>query len=316
MSERVANNMRIVYMGTPEFAVKPLAKLISHHEVALVVTKPDAAAGRGKKVISSPVKLFAQENHLRVITPLKFNEEVYREILAVKPEVIVVAAYGKLLPREILNIPPYGCLNIHASLLPFYRGAAPIERCLMAGEKETGITIMYMDEGLDTGDIALQEKVAINQEITGGELREILAEIGADLIIEALKRLREGGLPRVPQDHQLATYAPPLKKEDEIIHWADSAEKIRNQIRALNPVPGAYTVFRGKKIKIWKAKVGEFSGKKPGEIIFADRKNGFLVATGERGLQILELQPEGGKKMSWESFLNGYRPLVGETFEC
>lgn len=302
-------------MGTPEFAVKPLEKLAIQHEIVLVVTKPDTIAGRGKKLTSSPVKLFAKKHELKVIEPLRLTAEVAQEIASTKPDVIVVAAYGKLLPKEILALPPYGCLNIHASLLPFYRGAAPIERCLMAGEKETGVTIMYMNEGLDTGDIALQEKVSIEPEITGGELREILATLGADLILEALKQLEVGQLPRIPQDHRIATYAPPLKKEDEIINWYLPAEKIYNQIRALNPIPGGFTVFRGRKLKIWKAKI--FQNKQvftPGEIIFADRIKGLQVATGENILQILEVQPEGSRKMTWESFLNGYKPVKGETF--
>jgi len=307
--------MRIVYMGTPEFAVKPLEKLLNEHEVALVLTKPDTLAGRGKKLTPSPVKIFANQHNLNVISPQKLDAEVVADISKVKPDVIVVAAYGKLLPKDILMIPRFGCFNIHASLLPFYRGAAPIERSIMAGERETGVTIMYMDEGLDTGDIALQEKVAISPETTGGELREILAEVGARLIIEALKQLAQGLLPRRPQNHQLATYAPPLKKEDEKIDWFLPAEQIYNKIRALNPVPGGYALFRDKKLKIWKAKViNKTHNYHPGEIVSADRLQGLQVAAGENIIKLLEVQPEGGKKMGWDSFLNGYKPQVGEIF--
>ena len=298
-------------MGTPEFAVPSLRALIeSGEEVVAVVTQPDKPKGRGLEIAPPPTKVLAEKHGISVLQPAKIKtEEFFNELKKFSPDLICVAAYGKILPKNILDFPPHGSINVHASLLPKYRGAAPINWTIIRGEKITGITTMKMDEGMDTGDMLLKKEVPIDDEDTGETLSEKLSEIGAKLLIETIRLLKEGKLSPIPQDHSQATYAPMLKKEDGKIDWEKPAKEIRNLIRGALPWPGAYTNLEGKLLKIHKARLSEGEGQ-PGEIIKSD--SGILrVATGEGTLDIQELQIEGGKKLETEAFLRGRRIKEG-----
>jgi methionyl-tRNA formyltransferase len=303
--------MRIVFMGTPEFAVPSLRALIDSGEnVVAVVTQPDKPKGRGLEVASPPVKVLAEKHGIPVLQPAKIkNDEFLNELKKINPDLICVAAYGKILPRNILDIPPYGCINVHASLLPKYRGAAPINWAIIKGEKITGITIMKMDEGMDTGGMLLKKELLIDDEDTGETLSEKLSEIGAKLLIETITLLKEGELHPIPQNSSEATYAPMLKKEDGNIDWKKTAEEIRNLIRGALPWPGAYTNLEGKLLKIYKARTVEGEGK-PGEVIKSDSTT-IRISTGNGTLDIIELQIEGGKKLIAEEFLRGRRIKAG-----
>ena len=299
--------MKIIFMGTPEFAVPSLRALVdSGDEVVAVVTQPDKPKGRGLEVAPPPTKVLAERHGIPVLQPAKIKtEEFFNELKKFNPDLICVAAYGKILPKNILDLPHYGCINVHASLLPKYRGAAPINWAIIRGEKVTGITTMKMDEGMDTGDMLLKKEVPIEDEDTGETLSEKLSEIGARLLIETIRLLKEGQLNPIPQDHSQANYAPMLKKEDGKIDWQKSAEEIRNLIRGALPWPSAYTNLEGKLLKIYKARLAEGGGK-PGEVMKSD--SGILrVATGKGTIDILELQIEGGKKLQTQVFLRGRR---------
>lgn len=305
--------MRIVFMGTSQFAVPALEKLINTScEVVGVVTQPDRPKGRGNKVTPSPVKDFAQSVNIPVYQPHKIKEpDAVDFITSWQPDLIIVVSYGQIIPPQILQLPPAGCINIHASLLPRYRGAAPIQRCLMNGDIKTGITTMFMDEGLDTGDILLQEEVAINDETNYGELHDLLAHTGADLIIKTIKKLKEGTLARTKQNDKDSTYAEMIRKADELINWQDDALKIYNQIRGLNPQPGACTLLDNRTLKIFKAcLVDEHQAGQPGEIT-AVLPEGFIVKTGSLALEILELQKEGKKRINTKEFLKGHSLKTG-----
>lgn len=305
--------MRIVFMGTSQFAVPALEKLISTSwEVVGIVTQPDRPKGRGKKVTPSPVKELAQSLNIPVYQPVKIKEPAAVEFITQwQPDLIIVVSYGQIIPPQILQLPAAGCINIHASLLPKYRGAAPIQRCLMSGDKKTGITTMFMDEGLDTGDILLQEEVDINDETTYGELHDLLADTGANLILTTIEKLKEGNLTQTKQNDKYATYAEMIRKADEIINWQDDAEKIYNQIRGLNPQPGAYTLLDNQTLKIFKGKiVSEYQTGYPGEIT-AVFPSGFIVKTGDLALEILELQKEGKRRINAHEFLKGYSVKTG-----
>ena len=294
-------------MGTPEFAVPSLRALVdSGDEVVAVVTQPDKPKGRGLEVAPPPTKVLAERHGIPVLQPAKIKtEEFFNELKKFNPDLICVAAYGKILPKNILDLPHYGCINVHASLLPKYRGAAPINWAIIRGEKVTGITTMKMDEGMDTGDMLLKEEVPIDDEDTGDTLSEKLSEIGARLLIETIRLLKEGQLNPIPQDHSQANYAPMLKKEDGKIDWQKSAEEIRNLIRGALPWPSAYTNLEGKLLKIYKVRLAGGEGK-PGEVIKSE--SGILrVATGKGALDILKLQIEGGKKLETQVFLRGRR---------
>lgn len=307
--------MKIIFMGTPEFAVPSLNALIeSGEEVVAVITQPDKPKGRGLEILPPPTKILAEKHSIPVLQPAKIKtEEFFNEIKKFNPDLICVAAYGKILPKNLLDLPPYGCINVHASLLPKYRGAAPINWAIIRGEKVTGITTMKMDEGMDTGDMLLKEEVPIDDEDTGGTLSEKLSEIGARLLIETIRLLKEGKLNPIPQDHSQATYAPMLKKEDGKIDWGKPAEEIRNLIRGALPWPGAYTSLQGKILKIYKACLAEGEGK-PGEVIKS--QSGILrIATGSSALDLLEIQIEGGKKLEAEAFLRGRRIKEGTILE-
>ncbi len=297
--------MRIVFMGTPEFAVPSLKALAgSGEEVIAVVAQPDRPQGRGLKLSPPPTKVFAEELGIPVLQPERIRtEEFLKELRELGPDVIVVAAYGKILPKPVLELPPFGCINVHASMLPRYRGAAPVNWAIARGEKVTGVTIMRMDEGMDTGDILLTREVPIDDEDTGETLARKLSLAGAELLLTALGNLKRGELRPRKQDDSLATYAPMLKKEDGRIDWNKPAREIRDLIRGMLPWPGAFTYLDGKLLKIYRAAVSEGDGKE-GEVITASQ--GVLrVAAGEGALDILELQMEGGKRLSSRDFLSG-----------
>lgn len=299
-------------MGTPDFAANILDKLMeAGHEITGVVTQPDKVKGRGSKMSFPPVKELALKHGLAVYQPVKVREEGFLDtVRGMKPEVIVVAAFGQILPKALLDIPPYGCINVHASLLPKYRGAAPIQYSIIDGEKETGVTIMYMDVQLDTGDIILQEKLPIAADETGGSLNDKLSALGAGLLVQALGQIETGTASRIPQDDSQASYVKMLDKDMGKIDFSLPAVRIERLIRGLNPWPSAFTFLDGKTLKLWKA-VAEPAGKPdagPGEIIKI-RKDSFSVMTGEGTLAVKELQLEGKKRMDTAAFLRGY-PLT------
>lgn len=307
---------RIVFMGTPLFAAPSLRALIEGHHVVAVVTQPDKPRGRGLDTVPSPVKELATSKAIPVLEPTKLRDESFiHQLKVLAPEVIVVVAYGKILPRSILALPPGGCVNLHASLLPKYRGAAPINRAIINGEKETGNCTMLMDEGMDTGDVLLCERVPIGGDDTAEDLFKTLSTKGADLLRVTIDRLIEGSITPTPQDDSKATYAPMLKKEDGRIDWGKSAADIKNHLRGLYPWPGAFTAWKGT-LKVHKGRVAdaEFqSGAEPGTIIEVT-KEGILVACGMGVFEITELQPENKKRMSAADFIKGYRLSKGERF--
>ena len=306
--------MRVIYMGTPDFAVHALVSIVeAGHDVVACFTQPDKAKGRSKKLQPTPVKVQAMEYDIPVYQPVKLREQENVDIIReYAPDVIVVAAYGQILPESILNIPKYGCVNIHASLLPKYRGAAPIEWAIIDGEKETGVTTMYMAKGLDTGDMIEHSIVSIGDDDTGETLTDKLAASGAQLILSTLEKLENGTAVRTPQDDSLSCYASMLNKGMGDIDFSEPAEKIERLVRGLQPWPCAYTRIGGKNVKIYGAKVvGREDGIAPGEITMVTKKT-FAIACGQDALQITRLQPEGKKPMDAAAFLAGNKLTAGE----
>lgn len=307
--------IRIVYMGTPDFAVEPLEAIIkAGYEVAAVVTQPDKQKGRGKEVKMTPVKECALRHGIPVFQPVKIKEpEAVAELEKYQADLFVVAAFGQLLSEEILNMPEYGCINIHASLLPAYRGAAPIQWAVLNGEKESGVTIMQMDKGLDTGDMLLKRSVELSPKETGDSLHDKLMHLGAELIVEALPKLEKGELIPEKQKDELSSYAKKLTKAMGQIDWSKDAVSLERWIRGLNSWPSAYTFFGGKTLKIWEAQVAEENGAQkaePGQVVSVSRE-GFTVACGQGALQILSLQLEGKKRVLTREFLLGYQVEPG-----
>lgn len=332
--------MKIVFMGTPDFARESLEALYNtKNEIELVVTNPDRKKGRGMKVIESPVKEFAKEKQISISQPekVKNNQEFINQLRELEPDLLVVVAYGKILPKEVLNIPKYGAINVHGSLLPKYRGAAPIQWAIINGEKETGVTTMFMDVGMDTGDMILKEKVSISNDETTGELWQRLSKIGGELLVRTIEKIEEAAK-NIEEDKQDDikelikqelhvekqgsdyTLAPMLEKEMSKIDWNKDAITLKNLIRGLDPIMGTYTFYNSKKLKIWKADVVNASNLecnenldfrnvkdyKNGEIIIADKRKGLYVKAGNNTiLSILELQAENSKRMNVKDFLNG-----------
>lgn len=312
--------MRIVYMGTPEFAAIALDALVKEHDVVAVITQPDKPQGRNRKLVPTPVKVKAQEYGIPVYQPQKVrDEETVQTIREYHPDVIVVAAYGQILPESILNIPAYGCINIHASLLPKYRGAAPIERAILDGEQVTGVTTMYMEKGLDTGDMIDKVEVKIEAEDTGATLHDKLAKAGANLIVKTLSQIQDGTAQRTKQDDTESCYAAMLTKEMGQIDFSRPADELERLVRGLIPWPCAYTDIDGKNVKIYKASVVKMDDayKKavqektevslafaPGEIVEVTKKY-IVIACGKDALMIKNLQPEGKKAMDTAAYLNG-----------
>lgn len=299
---------KIIFMGTPDFSVPILRALLENgYDVIGVVTQPDRPVGRKKILTPPPVKVEAEKHNIPVFQPEKIKEEEsYKKILSLNPDLIVTAAFGQILPKEILEAPPFGCINVHASLLPELRGGAPMHYAIIQGKDKTGITIMYMAEQLDAGDILTQVEVPIFETDTVGTLHDRLSEAGAKLLIETLPKLLKGELEPIPQDHEKATYAYTIKREQEKIDWNKSGEEIFNHVRGMNPWPVAYTLFNGTVLKIWKVEKKAGSKKEtPGKII-AVEKDSFTVATGnETAIKIVELQPAGKKRMKASDFLRG-----------
>lgn len=310
--------MKVLFMGTPDFAATILDKIIqTGYEIVGVVTQPDKQKGRGQEISFSPVKELAMQHGLIVYQPIKVREEQFLQtITKLAPDVILVAAFGQLLPKALLDIPPYGCINVHASLLPKYRGAAPIQYSIIDGEEETGVTIMHMDVGLDTGDIILQGRIKIAKDETGGSLFDKLAVLGGDLLMDALKKIENQTAVRISQDNEKATYVKVINKDMGKIDFTQPAVKIERLIRGLNPWPSAYTFLDGKTLKLWSATVEEKNTVDvsntaiPGEVIKVN-KDSIAVMTGEGVLVIKELQLEGKKRMPTESFLRGYTISLG-----
>lgn len=301
--------MKIVFMGTPDFAVPALKKLAADgHEIALVVTKPDAMKGRGNKVQASAVKECALALSLPVSQPekVKGNTAFIEQLQALAPDAVVVIAYGKILPKEILEIPPHGCLNVHGSILPRHRGAAPIQWTILAGDEEGGVSIMQMDEGMDTGDVLAESRVPVDAH-NAEELFDILSVKGADLIAETLAKIEAGEqITAVPQEDALATYAPMITKKDGLLDFGRPAAELERRVRGLYPWPGTYTYLDGQPFKIWTAGLAEGTpGAAPGTVLRADRE-GILIACGEGALLAKEVQAPGKKRMAADAYLKGH----------
>jgi methionyl-tRNA formyltransferase len=316
--------MRIVFIGTGEIGVPTLRALLnSEHEVVAVVTQPDKPVGREQRIEPPPIKraligrarppAFAEATAGKpgapIFQPARIKDpQTIEQIRDLTPDVILVMAYGQILPRDVLQIPRLACLNLHVSLLPRWRGAAPIQAAIAAGDCETGITAMYMDEGLDTGDILLQRNIKILPNDTGGSLHDRLAQIAPEALLESLRLVAAGSAPRIPQDHARATYAPKLKREHGLIDWSESAEAIERKIRAYNPWPGAFMKVDSQNVKIFWASVVDLDGQ-PGEILRSDKE--LIVATGKGALSLAEVQLEGKRRMTTADFLRGHCALFG-----
>ncbi len=312
--------MRIVFMGTPNFAKESLEAVYNAgHKILAVVTNPDRPKGRGMKLIASPVKEFAVEKNIKIYQPekVKNNIEFIEEIKRLQPDAICVVAYGKILPKEILEIAKFGCINVHGSLLPQYRGAAPIQWAVLNGDKTTGITTMYMDTGMDTGDMILKEKIEIGEDDTTGEIWERLSKIGANLLVKTLKQIEDGTAPRIPQGTDFSV-APMLDKEMSKIDWKNkSAKQIKNLVRGLNPIMGTYSYLDGKKIKFWRVDILQDvnSNIENGTVIKADSKEGLYIKAKEGIIKVIEIQGENAKKMNIQDFLRGNKIEIGSKFE-
>ena len=309
--------MRLIFAGTPEFAAAALAALIeAGHDVALGLTQPDRPAGRGMKLTPGPVKQLAEQHGLSVLQPATLKDaEVQAQLAAVNADAMIVAAYGLLLPAAVLTLPRLGCLNIHASLLPRWRGAAPIQRAILADDPETGITIMQMDRGLDTGGMLLRAALPITDKDTAQTLHDKLASLGASSIVSALRQLEHGTLHAQPQDDSAATYAAKLSKAEGLIDWHKGAAELARAVRAYNPFPVAQTRLQAETWRIWQAQAVGRSDGSPGEILQAD-KEGILVRCGEGALLLEELQKAGGKRLPASSFLAGNPVKPGDRFEA
>ena len=306
---------RVIFMGTPEFAVPCLAALHETCEVIGVITQPDKPRGRGQKLVPSPVKAWAQAHDLPVYQPAKIKTEEFTVRLEeMKPDLMVVVAFGQILSQRILDIPPYGCINVHASLLPRYRGAAPMQWCVINGEEKTGVTTMFMDAGLDTGDMLLTRELAIGQDTTLEEVHDGLMTLGSEVLMETLVQLSDGVLQRTPQTGE-SNYAPMLTKETGHIDWTKPAAEVHNLVRGLNSWPGAYTALDGAKYKIWRTRrTGEPAAAEGGTIVKANKNEGLVVAAGDELLEILELQAPGKKKMRAADYLNGHGITLPAVF--
>ena len=317
--------MKIVFMGTPDFAKESLEAIYNAgHEILAVVTNTDKPKGRGMKVVQSPVKEYAISKNLKIYQPEKVrkNEEFIQEIKNLNPDVICVVAYGKILPQEILEIPKLGCVNVHGSLLPKYRGAAPIQWSVINGDKVTGITTMYMDIGMDTGDMILKEETEIGDDETTGEVWERLSKIGAKLLVKTLEQIENGTAPRIPQGEEFSM-APMLNKEMSKIDWENkTAEEIKNLVRGLNPFMGTYSYLNNKKIKLWKVDVVnklpndiEYQDVQNGTILYSNSKDGLYIKAKNGIIKVIEIQGENSKKMNIQDFLRGNKIEEGNKFE-
>ena len=308
--------IKVVFMGTPEFSVPVLEGLIDNYNVIGVVTQPDKEVGRKKEIKFSPIKEVALKNNIKVLQPEKIRKE-YENILALKPDVIITCAYGQIIPKEILDYPKYGCINVHASLLPKLRGGAPIHHAIIDGYSKTGITIMYMDVNMDTGDIISQDEIEIDEDMNVGVLHDKLSIMGKDLLLKTLPDIIKGNIKPIKQNNDDATYAYNIKREEELLDFNKTAKEVYNQIRGLNPFPGAYAVLDGKIIKIYNARITDrmFTQKENGEITNV-YKDGFGISVKDYEVIITELKIEGKKKMFTKDYFNGIdqTKLIGKIF--
>ena len=310
--------MRIIFMGTPDFSVPTLEALVaSEHEVAAVVTQPDKPKGRGKEIHMSPVKECALKHNIPVYQPVRARDEAFvEEMRTLKPDAMVVIAFGQILPKSLLDLPKYGCVNIHASLLPKYRGAAPIQWAVINGDEETGITTMMMDVEMDTGDMLEKTVVKLNPDETGGSLFDRLSLLGGDLILSTLSKLEKGEITPQPQDHAQATYEKKISKSMGDIDWTMDAVSIERLVRGLNPWPSAFTRWNGKMLKIWEAKVlPDLETKAPCGSVISASDEGLKIQTGNGVLCVTSLQLEGKKRMDTAAFLRGYQVESGFIME-
>ncbi len=310
--------LRAVFLGTPEFAVPSLHALLDEAVVLAVVTQPDRPRGRGRQVTPPPVAEVARAKGLRLLQPARLRSpEVIETLRGLAPEVSVTVAYGKIIPSEVIELPPLGSINVHPSLLPKYRGASPIEAAILNGDTETGISVMYLSMELDAGDLILQRRVPIAPDDTARTLETRLAQVAADALVEALRLIAAGRAPRIPQDHAAATYAGKLEKAHGRIDWTQPAGDLVNLVRAMDPWPSAYTTHRGRLLKIWKAAVGdaetgEAGTREPGTVLNVQPGEGFLVAAGEGAVRVLEVQPEDRRRMTADEYARGARLQPGE----
>ncbi len=313
----ILTKMKVIFMGTPDFSVPTLDAIKKDgNEIVLVVTQPDKKKGRKGILTPPPVKEWAVKNNISIFQPVKLREKQnIEELEKYEADVIVVAAFGQILPKEVLDMPKYGCINVHASLLPKYRGASPIQWAILNGDDETGVTTMQMGVGLDDGDILLQKKVPISSEDTGGSLFDKLSKVGADLLIETLHRIEKNDIVRIPQDDEKATHVGLIKKDFGILSFDEENKYILNKIRALNPWPSAFTFYKDKMVKIWKAKSVSFNNKgyEYGDLV-VENKDELLVVTRNGAISILELQEEGKKRIKAADFLRGHKIEKGDKF--
>lgn len=313
--------LKIIFIGTADFGGSVLEKLIDSKEnIVRVITQPDRPQGRGKKILPTPIEKIALNKGIEVFQPENINdEEAIKKIKEFNPDIILVVAYGQILSQDVLNIPRMGCINIHASLLPRYRGASPINWAIINGEKETGITFMFMSEKIDAGEIIYQQKIIILPDETYGELYYRLSNLSVDIINTVLEKIKEGKIKRIPQDYKLVSYARKMTKQDGEITWSDKGEKIYNLIRGTTPYPGAFTYYKGRKLKITQARFlssyqnkGKVSTSIPGCVVEIE-KDSLLISTGDRGIiKILRLIPAGSKELTAAQFVNGYKIKVGD----
>ncbi|MDO9566720.1 MAG: methionyl-tRNA formyltransferase [Candidatus Desulfaltia sp.] len=312
-NSKTEKKIKIIFMGTPDFAVPALTALHNNkYDVILVVTQPDRPKGRGRKPVSSPVKEAAVQLGYDVIQPVSIKtDEFANNVIKLKPDMFVVSAFGHILPKRILELPKIGALNIHASLLPKYRGAAPIQWAVINGEKETGVTAMLMDEGLDTGDILFTSKTQISPDDTSATLHKRLADLGADLLVKTLKAIEADNINPIPQDHTIATYAPMLTKKDGHINWEMAAEKLEAFIRGMTPWPGAFTFYNNTRLKIFSSKPIIMPVDTPPGTVLRGFPDELRIATGKGVLSILEIQGQSGKRLLIKDFLRGFKLPVG-----
>lgn len=309
--------MKIIFMGTPDFAVPSLEMLVSEgYEVVAAVTQPDKPKGRGNKLTAPPVKEFAIKSGIQVLQPAKIKtSEFVEQIRELQPDLLITAAYGKILSKELLEVPVLGCINVHGSLLPAYRGAAPINWAVINGEEKTGITTMFTDVGLDTGDMLLKRELAIGPDMTVGELHDKMAVLGAQVLRDTLSELKKGTLKRIPQDDSVSTYAPMMNKELGLIDWSKKASEIHNLVRGTDPWPGAYTLLEGNRMRVWKTaltKESADSSQENGRILKV-YDQGILVKCSDENLLLLEVQFDSSRRMSVKEYIRGHEIKTGET---
>lgn len=307
--------MRIIFMGTPDFAVPSLQALVeAGYDVVGVFTQPDKPKGRGKKMAPPPVKVYAEEHGIPVYQPVRIRKESVEDIKALHPDLCVTAAFGQILSQELLDIPKLGCINVHASLLPRHRGSAPINWAIVQGDEEAGVTTMMMAAGIDDGDMLLKKSTPIGETETAGELTVRLSRLGAELLMETMQQLEAGRLTRIPQEEQAMTYDPKLEKSMGVMDWAKPAKELAQLVQGLNPWPGCSTAWQGARLKILRAKAVDGQGT-PGEILTADAQHGLVIACGQDALQVLELQAPGGKGMNAKDYLRGHSMVIGSVLK-